>query len=354
MTTPHEIALLRLAAQRIAGPEDTVAGVVERLTASQAQDYRGLLTSVALRSAPRTRAAVHAALDAGEAVRSWPMRGTLHLVLACDLPWMLDLLAPRILRRSAGRRAELGLDEPTLERARELTHEALRGGRRLRRADLLALWDEGGVSTAGQRGYHTLAYLGLTGTLCFGPVDPDRDEQRLVLVEEWIPDPRRPRRDDALAELATRFFRGHGPATVADLTRWAGLTATDARTALAAARPRLATVEVDGVEYLMDPETPQRLDRVRGEARGVFLLPGFDEFVLGYADRGAVLPAEYADRLVPGRNGVFRATVVADGRIVGTWKRSGNGAASPVEATPFEEFPNGVAEEIPRLSTALP
>lgn len=257
MTTSHEIALLRLAAQRLAGPgEDSAAGAVRWLTALQAQDYRGLLTSVALRTAPRTRAAVHAALDAGEVVKSWPMRGTLHLVLAEDLPWLLDLLAPRILRQSARRRAELGLDEPILERAREIASEALRGGRRLRRAELLAAWDEGGVPTTGQRGYHMLAHLGLTGTLCFGPAHPDRDEQLVVLIEEWIPHPRRPQRDEALGELATRYFGGHGPATAKDFTRWAGITAADTRTALAGARPRLATLAVDGASTSWTRELP--------------------------------------------------------------------------------------------------
>ncbi|GIH80520.1 winged helix DNA-binding domain-containing protein [Planobispora longispora] len=351
--TPHEVALLRLAAQHIAGPGlPGPAEVVRRLTAVQAQDPAGVVTSVALRAAAGTRQAVESAFDAGEIVKSWPMRGTLHLVVAEDLPWILGLTAPRILASAAARRAELGLDAPTLERARRLAVDALAGGNRLRRDELLAAWREGGLDTTGQRGYHMVGNLAQTGTLCFGPV---RDgEQLLVLVEEWIPRPRRLEREEALGELALRYFTGHGPATVKDFTRWTSLLAADVRAGLALARPRLARLDVGGVEHLMAPETPALLDACRDRARGVFLLPGFDEFILGYQDRGAVLAAEFADRIVPGGNGVFRPTVVADGRVLGTWKHTGRGAKRTIEATPFESFPDEVTEAIAGLYVALP
>jgi hypothetical protein len=208
------------------------------------------------------------------------------------------------------------------------------------------------VATAGQRGYHLLWHLAQTGTVCFGPV---RDgEQLIVLLDEWITDPRRPDREEALGELAERYFRGHGPATVKDFIRWTGLTAADVRAGLALARPRLASVDVDGVEYLLDPATPDLLTAHRGRAREVFLLPGFDELILGYADRSATVPPPYADRIVPGGNGVFRPTVVAGGRAVGTWRHHGRGGRRTVAAEPFETFTARVGGRIPRVYAALP
>jgi hypothetical protein len=353
VTTPPDIALLRLVALRIAGPEPwSAADAVRWLTAAQAQDFNGVLTSVALRCAGGTRQDVEAALNAGEIVKSWPMRGTLHLVAAEDLPWLLPLTARRVVTGTGARRAELGLDEPTLEQARELAVEALTGGGRLRREQLLAAWDRGGISTAGQRGYHLLAYLAQTGTLCFGPV---RDgEQLVVLVDEWIPDPRRLERDEALGELAWRYFRSHGPATVQDFTRWTYLVAADVRAGLALALPRLARLEVDGVEYLLDPRTVELLGTLRKRARGVFLLPGFDEFILGYADRRAVLAAEFADLIVPGGNGVFRPTVVSGGQVVGVWRHVGKGVKRTVAATPFVAFSDRVAAAVARAYAGLP
>ncbi|GAA3446822.1 winged helix DNA-binding domain-containing protein [Planomonospora venezuelensis] len=353
MTTPHELALLRLAAQRLAAPGPaTPAEAVRLLTAVQAQDYAGALTSIALRTAEGTRGAVEAALDAGEIVRSWPMRGTLHVVAAEDLPWMLETMTPRIIAATRARHAELGLDASSFEEARTLAVDALSGGRRLRRDDLMAVWDAGGLATKGQRGYHMLGHLAQTGVLCLGPVH--ENEQLIVLTEEWIPAPRRPEREEALGELALRYFRGHGPATLKDFARWTNLLMADARTGLALALPRLARLESGGAEYFMDPAAPELLDSCRSRARGVFLLPGFDEFMLGYGDRGAALPAEFAGRIVPGGNGVFRPTVVSDGRVVGTWNHTGRGARRTLAAAPFTAFSDEVAEELPRLYAALP
>jgi Winged helix DNA-binding domain len=348
-----DLALLRLVAQRLAGPPlPTPGAVVRRLTCVQAQELPGALTSVALRTADRSRAAVEAALDAGDVVRSWPMRGTLHLVAAEDLHWLLELLGPRVLAGAAQRRAALDLTGDDIERARAVVTATLAGGRRCGRRELLAAVADGGVATTGQRGYHLLWYLAQTGTLCLGPT---RDgEQLFVLLDEWVPGPRRLGREEALAELALRFFTGHGPATVADLARWAGLPVRDVRAGVAAVRGRLATLEAGGREHLMAPETPDLLAAHRADAERLLLLPGFDEFVLGYADRSCAVPPEFAQRIVPGNNGVFRPTVVVAGRVVGTWRWTGTGTRRRLDAEPFTAFPDGVAAALPEVAAALP
>jgi hypothetical protein len=352
-TSPQEVALLRLVAQRIAGPRAaSPADAVARLLAVQGQDYPGALTSVALRTAGAKRGDVEAALDAGEVVRSWPMRSTLHLVPAQDLGWLLALCGPRVLAGAEKRRASLGLDAADAERARALAVEALSGGGRLSRSALLQVFADGGVDTAGQRGYHLLWYVAQTGTICLGPTDGR--EQLFVLLDEWVRRPRRLEGEAALREVALRFFRGHGPATVADLVRWTGLKVSDVRSGVALARHDLAVLDVAGVEHLMDPETPDLLAEHRDEACGLFLLPGFDEFVLGYADRSCAVPPEFAERIVPGGNGMFRATVVTGGRVVGTWRRTGSGARRTVTAEPFTTFSDEVSAALPEVAAALP
>ncbi|SDC58685.1 Winged helix DNA-binding domain-containing protein [Geodermatophilus telluris] len=351
--SPREVALLRLVAQRVAGPPfPDAAAAVRGLLAVQGQELPGALTSVALRTAGRSGAGVSAALDTGAVVRSWPMRGTLHLTAAEDLPWLLDLLGGRVLAGAAKRRAVVGLTLEDLERARGVAVAALSGGRRLGRRELLAALADGGCDVAGQKGYHSLWFLAQTGTLVLGPTAGG--DQAFVLLEEWVREPRRPTGEEALAELALRFFTGHGPAGVADLVRWAGTTVRDARAGLALVRDRLAAVDADGTELLLDPEVPERLAACRAEAEDLHLLPGFDEVVLGYADRSCTVPPEFADRIVPGGNGVFRPTVVVGGRAVGTWRWTGTGARRRVEAEPFTAFPEGVADRVPELAAALP
>jgi hypothetical protein len=146
-------------------------------------------------------------------------------------------------------------------------------------------------------------------------------EQTFVLLDEWVPDPYRPDRQEALATIALRYFRSHGPSTRQDFAGWTGLTAAEARCGIAGAGDQLASVRVDGTEMYLDPAL---LDGMPATARmgGVLVLPGFDEYLLGYKDRSLMLAAEHKQAIIPGGNGVFQATVVRDGRVIGTWKRT--------------------------------
>jgi Winged helix DNA-binding domain len=350
MTRLREVALLRLVAQRLAGPASATPGdAVRGMLALQGQDWPGVRLSVALRTAGGTRDAVLAAVQDGELVRTWPFRGTLHLVAAEDVRWLLDLTAPRGLVTIGPRLRALGLDEATLERARGLVTGALAGGGRLRRDALLALLREGGLDTADQRGAHVVIHLCLTGVLCLGPVDGAH--QQFVLMDEWVAPGRSREREEALGELALRYFASHGPASAEDLARWTGLLKGDVRTAVALARPQLEPIAVDGVEQLMDPGTPERLAASRAQAAGVHLLPGFDELLLGYRDRSATLDEALAAQVVPGSNGMFMATVVRGGRVVGLWRR-GKGAA--VDVMPLTTFSPTLVAAIERRVRALP
>lgn len=356
MTSPRDVALLRLAAQGLVGERfDTAAQAVEWLTCVQAQDLPGALTSVALRVRDGTRPAVEAVIDSGVVARSWPMRGTLHLIPAVDLPWLVALAAPRILAATAKRRRDLGISASDLDTVRRLTIAALDDAGRLSRDDLLERFRTAGQPTAGQRGAHLISHLAMTGLVCYGPFQGGR--QQLVLVDTWAPGARRLGddldRDEALAEWALRYFRGHGPATVKDFTWWTRLLAADVKAGVAQARPHLESVDVDGVEHLMDPATPDRLAAARRSALGVLLLPGFDEYVLGYTDRSAALPDEFADRICPGGNGMFLGSVVARGQLVGTWRREGSGSRRTVRATPFTKFPPRIQAALPGLAATL-
>jgi len=339
------VARRRLAAQLLTGvPAASPAEAVRHMLAMQGQDYPGAKLSAGLRSGTG-EAQVEAALDAGEIVRSWPMRGTLHLVAAEDLPWMLELTAERSTASAAQRRAILGITLEEIERAREIAVEALPGRATLTRAALLEAIEAGGVSVAGQRGYHFLWFLAQTGTLVLGATEGR--QQTYARLDAWVPNPRRLERDEALGELALRYFRSHGPAVPDDLTRWSGLTMRDVRRGIAVAGAGLASVDLGGRAYLVGAEA---LDAaaVEAEDAGVLLLPGFDEYVLGYRDRTAILAPERQEAIVPGNNGMFKATIVVDGEVVGTWGKKAGARGVTIEPAPFEalsgEATAGLAE----------
>jgi hypothetical protein len=322
----RRVTALRLASQHIGTSVlSSPVEAVRWMLAMQAQDLPGAKWSVGLRAPLAGEAAVETSFGSGEIVRSWPMRGTLHLVPAEDLGWMLELTAPRAIRSAASRRAAIGITETEVERAREIAVASLTGGRALTRNAILASIAAGGVSTEGQRGYHILWYLAQTGTLVLGAAQGR--QQTFTLLDEWVRAPRRLERDEALGELAFRYFRSHGPATARDLARWSGLTMADVQRGLTVSGGLLTALELDGLRYHLAPET---LAPAPTAAR-VHLLPGFDEYLLGYGDRSAALASENSAAVVPGGNGMFKPTVVADGEIAGTWRRTRIGGEVLIE-----------------------
>ncbi|AIY01773.1 hypothetical protein ART_2174 [Arthrobacter sp. PAMC 25486] len=335
--SPATIARLRLAAQGIlptsTRPSPGPVDVVRSLTALQGQDFPGALWSIGLRSPGSTRADVEAAFNRGELVRSCPLRGTLHVTAAEDLGWILSLTAERMLQGQATRHRQLGITTPDLEQVRDLALALLeKSDGRVTREGLFAAFEQAGQGTKAQRGYHFLFLLCLEGTLVQGPVNTGNGNgQFFVSSQDWIQNPRVLERDEALPELALRYFRSHGPATVKDFQWWSKLTLKDINAGLAQVQDQLETLECNGTEYWLAPETaellggPDHRKTVNG-ARSVLLLPGFDEYLLGYTDRSAALAPEHAPLTVPGNNGMFKATVVAGGRVSGTWRKA-QGAA---------------------------
>jgi hypothetical protein len=282
----------------------------------QAQHYLGGLWGIGLRLPDATEAVIEQALSDRTIVRTWPMRGTLHFVAAADVRWMLELLTPRIIAASADRARDLELDSAIFARCEKLITGALEGGRQLAREAMLNMLERNGICTAEQRGNHILRRLAQEGCIIFAA--RSGKSQTFALLEEWVPPAKKLGREAALAELARRYFTGHGPATLLDYVWWSGLKVSEAREGLLAAIPQLREEKVGEAVYWMakDVRTPPE------EAARAFLLPPFDEYLLGYRDRRAVLEARHAERIVPGGNGMFLPTMVVDGQVVGTWKRA--------------------------------
>ena len=327
-------------------PPKDVASVVTWLGAMQAQDIGSAAWSFGARLPGWTTTDLDAAFERREAIRTWPMRGTVHYVPPRDAHWMLDLMGRRALAGAAKRREFLGLSDEVADRAVEVFATALAGGRRLTRAQCLSALRDAGIDVAGQLGYHLLWYASQRGVTCFAP--NIGTEQAFMLLDEWVPDPHRPDPEEALATIALRYFRGHGPTTVADFAGWTGLPVTQCRRGVAANGTALTEVSIEGVAMVADralveaysPPRKRRADtdstsRLRRTAGGRFLvLPGFDEFMLGYKDRSLMLDAAHKQAIIPGGNGVFQPTIVREGRVVGTWRRRVRRAA--VEVTVSE------------------
>ncbi|GAA1759318.1 winged helix DNA-binding domain-containing protein [Kocuria aegyptia] len=357
--TDREIGLARLAAHGLVRPQDVAPeDVVRALGAVQAQDLPGALVSVGLRRS-RGSDGLRQAFDDGRIVRTWPMRGTLHLVPAEELREWLAVLGPRTVASTAARRRALGIDE-RLDAARETALAALRHGPQPR-ARLHAAWEEAGLLGEPGRAYHLMLALHLDATLCMGPLTADARDQLVVPVADWVP-----AAGEGAAGAGTggpppvverwvrRYLRGHGPVSVADAARWAALPQSAVRAALTGMDGVVAVHDRGGRELWCAPEVlggPAPGDR---RAAGVFLLPPFDEYVLGYGDRSHVLAPAHATRIVPGGNGVFKPTLVAGGRIVGTWARVRGAGGAELALDPFGELSPARRRAAERAFARLP
>ena len=330
----RDIATIRLASQQIVSSAcNEPSSVVARLLAMQAQDYRGALWSIGLRLPGSTVRQVEQAIADRTIVRTWPMRRTLHFVAAEDARWMLRLLTPRAIRGMAGRLAQLGIDDAVLARSRSAFRKVLDAHALLTREEMYAVLARAKLSPAGQRGIHIISRLSQEGMLCFGP--HRGKAPTFTLMDRWVPPSRELDRDEALAKLTSRYFRGHGPATIRDFAWWSGITLGDARAGAAMIGEELLEERVNGTSYLVSRSAAAPGDDAQRHARGMHLLPGFDEYMLGYSDRTIALDLAHAQKIVPGNNGVFLPTIVARGRVIGTWRAATVRGRTTVIPLPF-------------------
>lgn len=304
-------------------PARDVAEAARMVCGIQAQDAAASRLGVRARSTGLTEREVLAAIEDRSVVRTWLMRNTIHLVTADDARWMTALLGPMIRRRfETIRWPQLGLMPDVLDAAAAVTPDVLRG-RALTRHEFVHGLGERGVriSAAEQGPTHTLVYLSAIGLTCRAS-DRGKDAT-FALLDEWLPTAAEgPRGEDALAELARRYFTAFSPATPSDFTTWSGLPSARA---VALIRDELTPVDVDG-------RAGYRLGEVQ-PATGLGLLPAFDNYLVGYKVRNFIEDGRRAEVY---SGGMIRPTVLLDGRVVGRWQLTRRPAGATVEVIAFE------------------
>jgi hypothetical protein len=312
----HRALRERLATQRLsAAPLPSAADAVRLLTCVQSQERDHAFFSLGLRSRARTYAAVRAEYDSGAFLRTHLLRPTWHFVLAEDLRWILAATSGRVVRAMAYRHAQVGLDDRRqVARSLDALADLLRGRSFPTRQEIGAAFaQQPGLPRQGEQLGHLLLLAELEGLVCSGPLRGVHHSY--ALVDEVVPAAPVVSREEGLARLAHRFFAGHGPASVRDLTRWASLTVADATAALAEVGTALEQTEIDGIAHWFDPQVPRR---TRG-GRTAYLLPVYDEAVLTYP--AVNFPAAQGHP-ANGRVDPFWAPVIVDETNAGMWKRT--------------------------------
>lgn len=340
--TEQELTTARLFIQHLTPwGKESEEEVVSWMGALQGQDYISSRWAIGVRLPGSTEEKIEEATREFRIVRSWLMRGTLHLTSSADIRWMLDLLGPRLIKAGMPRNRQLELDEETFTRSNDLLLRTLEGGKQLTRDELAGIYKNAGIAIDGQRFIHLLQRAALEQLICFGP---RRQKQfTFTLLDNAVPATQAAKnREEALAELAKRYFQSRGPATLNDFVWWSGLPVTEARLGLEAAKPLLQQENIGRQVYYLPRELPSALSR---QKRSVWLLPAFDEYVIAYRDRSALLDKHLSKHVISA-NGIFYPVIVVNGKVEGLWKRTIQKNKIIVEIKPFGTLRAAVKKEI--------
>jgi hypothetical protein len=309
MAAAGDLVRGRFDAQRLIAPARSAPAAIDRITAVQAQDLGAARLAVRARTTGRTAADVDALLNDGSATVTWLNRGTLHLVLREDYPWLHALTAPTARTSNQTRLVQEGVSVADADRAAEAIAAWVRDEGPMTRHELRPRVDALGIATAGQAMVHILMRASLFGLITRGPVVGR--EQGYVAVDQWWPRLPTVDRDEALRELTVRYLRGHAPADEHDLMKWSGLPLRDVRRGFALVADRLVVDGTTGAARL-------KRQRLLDDVPPPLLLGGYDPILMGWADRDWVL---HGAQGVVTRNGLFLPILLVDGRAAGTWRR---------------------------------
>lgn len=309
------IAKLRCINQQLSSTTlKTCADVVSWLLALQAQEYIQTKWSLGLRLPHLKDSEVENDFTKGKILRTHLLRPTWHFVTAQDIRWVLKLTAPRVHAVNAYMYKKLELDSYVFNRSNKILINTLQGNKQLTRDELNEEFKKKKIIAEGHRLSYIMMYAELDGIICSGA---RRGKQfTYTLLDERVAPIDSLDKDEALSKLAKQYFTSRGPATIQDFSTWSGLTLTDCKKGTELIRSDLTKEVIENKEYYFSAgiSISKRTDQ------NICLLPIYDEFIMGYKDRSAII--QFKNSLKPAPLFRYDCMIVSGGQIIGTWKRS--------------------------------
>ena len=309
------VPIARLVSQKIAAPGlETAAQCVAWMGGMQAQDFRMSQWAIGLRLPGATETDIRRAIDSAEIIRTHLLRPTWHFVSATDIYWMLNLTAPHLKAGMKGRHKALELNDKILKKCNSIIEDALVAGKNLTRKELVAELNKHKIATDNNRSSHIFLNAELEGLICSGKIKGS--QPTYALLGQRVPSKKIFNKEESLCLLATKYFQSHSPATFNDFLWWSGLPVTEARQALEMVKGNFFKQKINESEYWFnDSFTGQQTRK-----NSIFLLPAFDEYLISYKDRSASICSIHESKAFS-KNGIFWPTIIANGKVEGTWKR---------------------------------
>jgi hypothetical protein len=289
-------------------------------------------------------------------VKTWAMRGTLHLLTADDLALYVAVLGPRWDDPGGAWLRGFGLTKKQYDALIDSVPGALgaRPKTREQLADRIAELAGPKLRERLLEGWGSLLKPSARrGDLCFGP---NRGRNvTFVRPDRWLRGFRRVETEEARREVVRRFLAVYGPATADDLGRWLGFRGAEPKRMLAALGDELVEVELAGAAAWL---LARDLDELKGAPRPktVRLLPAFDPYVVGFRPRALLVDPAHEPRIFRPQ-AWFSPVVLVDGRAVGIWERERRGRRLEVRIQPFSKLSattrRAIAQEADRLGEFL-
>lgn len=293
------------------------------MVAMQAQEFAMAKWAIGLRLARCTESEIDKAFNDGLILRTHLMRPTWHFVTPTDIRWMLALTAPRVHAINAFMYRKSGFDKPIFKRSNDTLANALQGGKQLTRISLQAALAKVKIKAEGIPLSLLMMCAELDGIICSGA--RTGRQFTYALLDERAPKSKSYHKQEALAELTTRYFTSRGPASLKDFSNWSGLTMKDARDGAATLSPEFLHDNTNGQEYIFLPANTV----AKPGAQKTFLMPDYDEYGMSYKDRSSIFPVN-----MPG-NTPYQHMIVVNGIIGGTWKQVLKNNKVNIETTLF-------------------
>ena len=377
----HPLLAARMKAQLLTCHEvSTVQTLVQKMGALQAQHLEmtqwaiGKRLSLCSRGEAVTASDVQKALGKGHIVRTHALRPTWQLLSGEDLLWILQLTGPAIKKTLFSRDKHLGIEEKEYVRSDKAIYRILEKHPHLSRQELSTALTQLGFAMDEYRSNHYIMHAELQGIICSGPVSNDKHTYALlekVLGKNYkkAEKLKNTLKDQAgVQQLASRYFSTRGPASLQDFAWWSGLGITQIKKAIAALGDKIMLAEdpfskeqqTAGTAYYQMASNISAarpgLAALNSEGLDAKLqfLAAFDEYLISYKDRTAMLPAAYNKQIIT-VNGLFRPAVVEKGQVIAGWqveKQIHKGAKTglKIKLLPFVALNTAAQKQILKLA----
>lgn len=336
--TAHQARLLRMRAQRLTNPRPVQPPeeVLRQIFAAQAQKLPASYLSMRARSSGFTAEQVaHERQFGSEICWRWSLRGTLHLVTVADARWLIPLLSADLIARDRLRLTQVGYTETTAQKGVELIRSAIQQHGELTRAEIAGRLKDQNLPFEGQATLHILYRAVCEGAICPGADRGNKPTYTLFEKRYGTLEPRP--QTEALAELALRYLTAYAPARPEDFAVWSGVKISEVRPIWQSLTGQMLPVEIEGTPNWILQSQLTAMKTIERLSPTVRLLPRFDTYLLGYANRGLLIDPAFIQRIFIG--GIIKPAVVLDGRVIGTWGTTRRGKALELTVEWFDHQP---------------